>query len=563
MRLRRLLIFFQSVILSSSMLANSIAAEPNASGDAISASNLNAIVQTLSSEAFEGRAPGTPGEEKTVNYLIDKMAAMGLEPGGTDGSWTQDVAMMRTQVKSPIAMTFTTGAGRLALEQGISASIDTAGSSTRVTAEKIPVVFVGFGTHAPEQDWDDYGDIDLKGKLAIYLVNDPDFAATPEEPAAGRFGNRRMTYYGRWAYKYEEAARRGAFGALVIHETEAAGYDWSVAVAGAGENVSLGIKNPAAPPIKLQGWIHNDAATRLFAQAGYDLNALRVAARDPEFRAFEMNGTHFSTELEVDVTQFDSRNVLGVIKGKARPNEILMASAHWDAYGIGAPDKLGRTVRGGANDDALGSAGILELARILARGPALDRSVVFAFWTAEEAGLVGSMAYAEDPVYPLETTVANFTLDILQTAGAARDVILVGKGQSDLEDDLARHAQNQGRYVTEETLPENGLFYRADHFSMARGGVPVLLIMGIAGGSDLVTGGRAAGEQWIADYVGNCYHKPCDAWSDNWDLTGAIQDIELFKELIMELGNSTRWPEWKPGSEFKGLRDQSSESRSH
>jgi len=562
-RLRRLLIFFQSVILSSSMLANSIAAEPNASGDAISASNLNTIVQTLSSEAFEGRAPGTPGEEKTVNYLIDKMAAMGLEPGGTDGSWTQDVAMMRTQVKSPIAMTFTTGADRLALEQGISASIDTAGFSTRVTAQKIPVVFVGFGTHAPEQDWDDYGDIDLKGKLAIYLVNDPDFAATPEEPAAGRFGNRRMTYYGRWAYKYEEAARRGAFGALVIHETEAAGYDWSVAVAGAGENVSLGIKNPAAPPIKLQGWIHNDAATRLFAQAGYDLNALRVAARDPEFRAFEMKGTHFSTELEVDVTQFDSRNVLGVIKGKARPNEILMASAHWDAYGIGAPDKLGRTVRGGANDDALGSAGILELARILARGPALDRSVVFAFWTAEEAGLVGSMAYAEDPVYPLETTVANFTLDILQTAGAARDVILVGKGQSDLEDDLAHHAKRQGRYVTEETLPENGLFYRADHFSMARGGVPVLLIMGIAGGSDLVTGGRAAGEQWIADYVGNCYHKPCDAWSDNWDLTGAIQDIELFKELIMELGNSTRWPEWKPGSEFKGLRDQSSESRSH
>jgi Zn-dependent M28 family amino/carboxypeptidase len=449
------------------------------------------------------------------------------------------------------------------LEQGISASIDTAGSSTRVTAEKIPVVFVGFGTHAPEQDWNDYGDIDLKGKLAIYLVNDPDFAATPEEPAAGRFGNRRMTYYGRWAYKYEEAARRGAFGALVIHETEAAGYDWSVAAAGAGENISLGVKNPATPPIKLQGWIHNDAATRLFAQSGYDLNALRVAARDPEFRAFEMNGTHFSTELEVDVTQFDSRNVLGIIKGKARPNEILMASAHWDAYGVGAPDELGRTVRGGANDDALGSAGILELARILASGPALDRSVVFAFWTAEEAGLVGSMAYAEDPVYPLEKTVANFTLDILQTAGAARDVILVGKGQSDLEDDLARHAKRQGRYVTEETLPENGLFYRADHFSMARGGVPVLLIMGIAGGSDLVNGGRAAGEQWIADYVGNCYHKPCDAWSDNWDLTGAIQDIELFKELITELGNSTRWPEWKPGSEFKGLRDQSSESRSH
>ena len=491
----------------------------------ISADNLSNIVKIMASDEFEGRAPGTPGEDKTVAYLIAQMQIIGLEPGGAKGSWTQAVPMMRSEVKSPIKMTFSSPETVLSLDQGISVSVDTATALTNITAADLPVVFVGFGANAPEQDWDDYGDIDLTDKLVIYLVNDPDFAAEPDEPVAGRFGNRRMTYYGRWAYKFEEAARRGAFGALVIHETKAAGYDWSVAAAGAGENVSLANKDPKALPVKLQGWLHNDAAHELLATAGHDLDALRVKARQPEFQAFELEGIRFDADLEVDITTFDSQNVLGLIPGSARPDEVIMASAHWDAYGVGAPDEQGRTVRAGANDDALGSAGILELARVIKAQPALERSVLLAFWTAEEAGLVGSMAYAADPIFPIEKTVANFTLDILQTAGAAKDVILVGKGQSELEDDLARVAEAAGRYVTEENLPENGLFYRADHFSMARVGVPVLLMMGIAGGADLVVGGREAGNQWIADYVGNCYHKPCDAWSADWDLTGAVQDI--------------------------------------
>lgn len=527
----------------------------------ISADNLSNIVKIMASDEFEGRAPGTPGEDKTVAYLIAQMQKIGLEPGGVKGSWTQAVPMMRSEVKSPIEMTFSSPGTVLSLDQGISVSVDTATALTNITAADLPVVFVGFGANAPEQDWDDYGDIDLTDKLVIYLVNDPDFAAEPDEPVAGRFGNRRMTYYGRWAYKFEEAARRGAFGALVIHETKAAGYDWSVAAAGAGENVSLANKDPKALPIKLQGWLHNDAAHELLATAGYDLDALREKARLPEFQAFELEGIRFDADLEVDITTFDSQNVLGLIPGSARPDEVIMASAHWDAYGVGAPDEQGRTVRAGANDDALGSAGILELARVIKAQPALDRSVLLAFWTAEEAGLVGSMAYAADPIFPIEKTVANFTLDILQTAGAAKDVILVGKGQSELEDDLARVAEAAGRYVTEENLPENGLFYRADHFSMARVGVPVLLMMGIAGGADLVVGGREAGNQWIADYVGNCYHKPCDAWSADWDLTGAVQDIELFHQLISELGNAKRWPAWKQGSEFKALREQSASVR--
>ena len=527
----------------------------------ISADNLSNIVKIMASDEFEGRAPGTPGEDKTVAYLIAQLQKIGLEPGGAKGSWTQAVPMMRSEVKSPIKMTFSSPETVLSLDQGISVSVDTATALTNITAADLPVVFVGFGANAPEQDWDDYGDIDLTDKLVIYLVNDPDFAAEPDEPVAGRFGNRRMTYYGRWAYKFEEAARRGAFGALVIHETKAAGYDWSVAAAGAGENVSLANKDPKALPVKLQGWLHNDAAHDLLATAGHDLDALRVKARQPEFQAFELEGIRFDADLEVDITTFDSQNVLGLIPGSARPDEVIMASAHWDAYGVGAPDEQGRTVRAGANDDALGSAGILELARVIKAQPALERSVLLAFWTAEEAGLVGSMAYAADPIFPIEKTVANFTLDILQTAGAAKDVILVGKGQSELEDDLARVAEAAGRYVTEENLPENGLFYRADHFSMARVGVPVLLMMGIAGGADLVVGGREAGNQWIADYVGNCYHKPCDAWSADWDLTGAVQDIELFHQLISELGNAKRWPAWKQGSEFKALREQSASVR--
>ena len=527
----------------------------------ISADNLSNIVKIMASDEFEGRAPGTPGEDKTVAYLIAQLQKIGLEPGGAKGSWTQAVPMMRSEVKSPIKMTFSGPETVLSLDQGISVSVDTATALTNITAADLPVVFVGFGANAPEQDWDDYGDIDLTDKLVIYLVNDPDFAAEPDEPVAGRFGNRRMTYYGRWAYKFEEAARRGAFGALVIHETKAAGYDWSVAAAGAGENVSLANKDPKALPVKLQGWLHNDAAHELLATAGHDLDALRVKARQPEFQAFELEGIRFDADLEVDITTFDSQNVLGLIPGSARPDEVIMASAHWDAYGVGAPDEQGRTVRAGANDDALGSAGILELARVIKAQPALERSVLLAFWTAEEAGLVGSMAYAADPIFPIEKTVANFTLDILQTAGAAKDVILVGKGQSELEDDLARVAEAAGRYVTEENLPENGLFYRADHFSMARVGVPVLLMMGIAGGADLVVGGREAGNQWIADYVGNCYHKPCDAWSADWDLTGAVQDIELFHQLISELGNAKRWPAWKQGSEFKALREQSASVR--
>jgi len=527
----------------------------------IDTERLSSIVKVLASDEFEGRAPGTPGEKKTVEYLIDQFANLGLAPGGKDGSWLQTVPLIRTQIQAPAAIEFTVGGNVQSLQQQSDIEVSTIRPVESIAIDA-PVVFVGFGAYAPERDWDDYGEIDLRGKVALFLVNDPDFAAGPDEAVAGRFGNRRMTYYGRWAYKFEEAARRGAAAALVIHEDEAAGYGWNVASSSPGENYAVVRVDSGDEPVTLQGWLHGDAAAALLAAAGHDLDELRVRGRSPDFEAFELDDVTFAADLSVQVETIDSSNVLAKLPGTSRPDEVLMVSAHWDAYGVGEPDTQGRTVRPGANDDALGMAGVLEIARVLSAGPPLDRSVVFAAWTAEESGLLGSKAYVSDPVYPLEKTVANLTLDILQTAGPARDVILVGEGQSELEDDLAQAAAKQGRVVSPETLPENGLFYRADHFSLARQGVPVLLIMGIAGGADLVEGGREAGNQWIADYIGNCYHQTCDAWSADWDLRGAANDIELFRIIVDDLGNSKRWPKWKSGSEFKAIREQSSESRS-
>lgn len=449
----------------------------------------------------------------------------------------------------------------LILDQAIDVEFSTTRAVEKIAINNAEIVFVGFGASAPERDWDDFGDIDLQGKVAIFLVNDPDFSAGEDEPVAGRFGDRRMTYYGRWTYKFEEAARRGAIAALVVHETEAAGYGWNVASSSPGENYSIVRGAGDTEPVLLQGWLHNDAARSLFSSAGLDFEEQRTMARSPNFSAFSLEGVHLSADLTASVESIMSQNVLAVLPGTVRAEESIMVSAHWDAYGIGEPDAEGKTVRPGANDDALGVAGVLELARVLKASDPLERSVVFAAWTAEESGLLGSEYYASNALFSLEKTAANLTLDILQTAGLARDVILVGEGQSELEKDLQAAAALQNRIVTPENLPENGLFFRADHFSLARRGVPVLLIMGIAGGADLVDGGRAAGDQWIADYTGNCYHQTCDAWSADWDLRGAVEDIELFKIIIQDLGSTTRWPQWYEGSEFKALRDSSGEMR--
>lgn len=527
----------------------------------ISTENLSDIVKVLASDEFEGRAPGTDGETKTVDYLIEKFKEIGLEPGGRNGGWTDPVTLVHSRVIDLRALNVTAGDTTLDMKQGRDIEISSANPRETIRIEDAPVVFVGFGASAPERDWDDYGNVDLTGKVALFLVNDPDFGVAEDDPVAGLFGGNRMTYYGRWAYKFEEAARRGAAAALVIHETEAAGYGWNVAASGPGDNYAVASDGSGKPAIDLQGWLHKDMAEQWLSLAGQNLDDLRADARKADFQAFTLDGLSFNADLGLTVETIESQNVLGKITGTTRPDEIVMLSGHWDAYGQGMPDAEGRTVMPGANDDALGLAGIMEIARVLKAGEPLKRTVVLAAWTAEESGLLGSEAYAQDPIYPLDKTVANFTLDILQTAGPAKDVIQVGEGQSELEEMMAEAADAQGRYVSPEGLPQNGLFYRADHFSLARRGVPVLLIMGIAGGPDLVDGGREAGAEWVAGYIANRYHNQNDAWDPDWDLRGAAQDVELILDLTEQLANSDDWPQLKSTSEFKDIRDETAASR--
>ena len=526
----------------------------------ISAEEITQTVRTMTLDQFEGRAPGTAGEDRTIGYLIGRFEALGLEPGGVDGSWTQPVPLLHTALGKPETLSISANGKTSALNAGKDIYVSTLQPKDRAVVDNAEMVFVGYGVTAPERGWDDYKDVDLKGKVAVFLVNDPDFAAAADEAVAGKFGGRAMTYYGRWTYKFEEASRRGAVAALIIHETEAAGYGWSVVESPQGENYGIAKPSGDMTRLALQGWISGDTAKKLFDDAGLDLAKLRVAARTKGFKPVPI-GASFSAAYPVTQEVVQSQNVFGKITGKTRPDETIIYGAHWDAYGEGPPDEDGNIYRAGANDDALGIAGIMEIARKFKSMPQLDRTIVIAAWSAEERGLLGSEVYAQNPIYPVEKTVANLAIDVLQTAGKAKDVILVGKGQGTLEDDLAKFAKLQGRSVTEENLPERGLFFRADHFSLAKRGVPVLLMMSLAGASDLVEGGRAAGQKWIDDYTGNCYHAACDAWSADWDLTGAVQDINVMFDIGNSFAYSDRWPEWKEGSEFKKIRDASAEAR--
>ena len=523
-------------------------------GPAISEENLVETVKTMTTDLFEGRAPGTRGEDITIGYLVARLEALGLEPAGPNGQWTQDVPLLRTRLAPNAEAKLSVGGKEQSWKFGTDFYASTLQPKDRAIITAAPMVFIGYGIHAPERKWDDFKGIDLKGKIAVFLVNDPDFEAGTKEKVAGKFGGKTMTYYGRWTYKFEEAARRGAIGALIVHDTPGAGYGWSVVNAPAGENYGLVVPPEKVTSLALQGWMSGEAATKLFADAGLNLAQLRAQARTASFKPITLADTNFSADIAVDQQVVISRNVLAKISGTTAPDEVVSFGAHWDAYGEGAPDEQGRKYRAGANDDGIGTAALLEIARVMKASPAPKRSVLFGFWTAEERGLLGSEYYVQNPTLPLAKTVANFGIDVLQTAGKAKNVVLIGKGQSSLEDDLARVAATQGRVVTEESLPERGLFFRADHFSFAKRGVPVLLMMGIAGASDLEQGGLEAGQKWVDDYTGRCYHKACDAYSSDWKLAGAIEDIETVRILGTELANSSEWPQWKSGSEFAKVK---------
>jgi Zn-dependent M28 family amino/carboxypeptidase len=521
---------------------------------------MSLIAKTLASDAFEGRGPGTPGEARTIAWLAEQFRLLGLEPAGPNRSWFQTVPLVRTQLDKAGTASFAMGGQTIPLRFPDDLYLSTVRETDRARIADAPMVFVGYGVAAPERQWDDFKGVDLHGKIALFLVNDPDFEAAPGEPAAGKFAGRAMTYYGRWTYKFDEAARRGAIGALIVHETAGAGYGWNTVQAPGGENYNILVGPGAQQPVLLQGWIQRPVAEDLFRRAGLDFETVKRQARTPGFRPIDL-GAGFSADFGVSTRRVESHNVLAKITGARRPGETMMFGAHWDAYGLGAPDARGRRIRPGAADDGLGIAGVLEIARAFKAGPRPDRTLLFAAWTAEERGLLGSEYFAANPLYPAETMAADLTLDTLEPVGPSRDVILIGRGQSALEDRMARLAAAQGRYVTPDSHPERGLFYRADHFAMAKRGVPVLLLMALGAGPDLVEGGRAAGDRWVSDYTAHCYHQTCDEWRPDWDLRGAAQDVALAYAIGRELAFGRAWPEWKPSSEFRPIRARSAAAR--
>jgi len=516
-------------------------------------------VKVLASDAFEGRGPATEGETKTVAYIIEHYKDAGLKPGGdlVDGqrAWTQDVPLARFENKGPVAISVTSGGKTQSWTQGEEVALRAAQTgATRVTIKDAPIVFVGYGVSAPERNWDDFKGVDLKGKIALVLVNDPDF-----ETGKGDFGGKAMTYYGRWTYKFEEAARQGAVGFLVIHETAPASYGWAT-VKNSNTNTIFDIirDKPSEAHALLEGWIQRDKTVELFKAAGLDFEALKKQAQTREFKPVELKGATFSTDYEVDVQKIVSKNVVGLVAGAKRPNETIIYSSHWDHLGVGLPDAKGDKIYNGAVDNADGIATMIEIGRAFAKGPQPDRSVVFLAVTAEEKGLLGSEYYAANPLYPLATTVADINMDALSPTGPAKDFTSSGDAASTLQDALIAVGKAKGRYYAPDPRPEAGSFFRSDHFPFAKRGVPAI---SFGSGRDLVNGGKAAGDAFAKVYTADRYHQPADEFDSTWNLEGMAQDGQLMLELGRQLANSTTWPEWKAGSEFKLTRDATAAER--
>ena len=523
---------------------------------AVSADRMAADIRTVSSDAFLGRGPATRGEELATSYIRDRLQAAGLEPGGPNGAWFQEVPLSQSDITGTPSLAVNVNGRTISLKQGEQIAVRASMQNVdRVDIRNAPLVFLGYGVRAPERNWDDFKGESVRGKVGIVLINDPDF-----ETGQGDFGGKAMTYYGRWTYKYEEAARQGLAGLLIVHETAPASYGWAT-VKNSNTNTMFDIvrANPAEVHPPLEGWIQRDDAVRLFTAAGQDFDALKRRAQTREFRPVTLGNATFSASYGVRRQTIRSRNVLGRLPGTAHPNETVLFGAHWDHLGVGAPDARGDTIYNGAVDNGTGIAAVLELARVFAAGPRTQRSLVFAFWTAEEKGLLGSEYYASNPVYPLESTVAGFNIDALSATGRARDVLVVGSGQTDIEDRLQAVLAANNRVMTPDATPEAGYFFRSDHFPMAKRGVPMLYM---DSGIDLLAGGIAAGRAFDEKYRRDAYHQPADEYDPStWNLAGIAEDVAVLHQLGLQLANSRDWPNYRATSEFRPVRDKSAASR--
>ena len=520
---------------------------------------LSQDVKVLSSDAFEGRGPNTAGETKTVNYIIEQFKQAGLQPGGdlVDGKrgWTQDVPLGRFEISGPVDVSVTAGGTTKTFTQGNEVAVRAAMTGAKnVDFKNAPLVFVGYGVTAPERKWDDFKGQDLKGKLAVVLINDPDF-----ETGKGDFGGKAMTYYGRWTYKFEELARRGALGTLIVHETAPASYGWAT-VKNSNTNVQYDIvrKNPLEAHAPVEAWIQRDVAVDLFKRAGLDFDKLKKQAQARTFKPVELKGVTMSAHYAVDAKVITSKNVLAVRPGSAHPDEVVIYSGHWDHLGVGLPDAKGDKIYNGAVDNATGIAALLELGRAYAKAPAPKRSVVFLAVTAEEKGLLGSEYYANNPVYPLGKTVGVINMDALSPYGPSRDFTISGSAKLDLLDRLVAKARQNGIRYSADPKPEAGHFFRSDHFPFAKHGVPAI---SFGSGEDWEQGGVAAGKAAEDKYVSVAYHQPADEWSASWPFTGMARDLGVLYSVGRDLADSSAWPNWSKDSEFRAARDASASER--
>ena len=518
---------------------------------------LSRHVQTLSSDAYEGRGPATRGEKMTVDYLVRELRAAGVQPGGdlVKGKrlWTQAVPLLKGDIVGAPALSLNLGGTAIPLTQGNEIAVRAPmNGATSVALANAPLVFVGYGVTAPERGWDDFKGVDVRGKIIVLLINDPDF-----EGADLGFGGKAMTYYGRWTYKYEEAARRGAAGVMIVHETAPASYGWAT-VKNSNTNTMFDIvrKDPAAAHPALESWIQRDLAVRLFGGEAQFL-AAKAAARRKDFQPVPLSAT-LNARYTATSNVITSYNVAGRLAGKRRPAETIIYSAHHDHLGIGLPDANGDRIYNGAVDNATGTAHVLEQARAFARGPRTDRSILFLFVGAEEKGLLGSAYYAANPLYPLSKTVAVLNTDALGVAGRTRDFSISGTAKLDLLDLLVAQASRQGRRFVPDSRPEAGSFYRSDHFPFAKTGVPAI---SFDSGEDLVNGGLARGEAFARDYTDKRYHQPDDEFSPSWDLSGIADDAVLLHAVGRDLANNASWPQWSADSEFRAIRDRSEAER--
>ena len=545
--MKRLTAFTIILALLSACQENNKKSDANAAVS-FSRDSLLEDIRILASDSFQGRKPFTKGEDLTVSFLTNKFQSFGLEPGNGN-SFVQEVPLVEITPNPAAELLISAPKGNFKLKSRQDYVLTTQDTDSVVRWDNDELIFAGYGVVAPEYNWNDYAGIDVKGKIVLVMVNDPGFGTAD----SSLFKGKAMTYYGRWTYKYEEAARQGAKGCLIIHNTAAASYPFSVVQNSWGSsNLYMDSRQSPSYNVPLKGWITGSAAKKILAGAGKDTSLL-ASANKHGFRAVSLN-ERLTTSVKIQARFQNSQNVIAKLVGTKRPEEYIIYTAHWDHFGVGSADSTGDTIYNGAMDNASGTAALLEMARAFAHlDTKPERSILFLAVTAEEQGLLGSDYYSQHPVYPLEKTVANLNMDVMNSGERTKDVVISGRGQNTLEDYVDSAAHRQGRYIAPDSHSEGGGYFRSDHFSFAKRGVPSL---SMGSGDDVVGKGKEYGKKIGAIYGELHYHQPSDEFDSTWTFDGGLEDMKLLYNIGLTLGNETTWPKWNEGSEFKAIREK-------